>query len=104
MALTRSFKETVQERALEDEAFRHGLLTEAVNHLLIGDLVMGKALLRDMVNATIGFPALGKALNKSPKSLMRMLSTEGNPKADSLFAVLAALQTHEGVKLETRAA
>ncbi|MGH6840484.1 MAG: DNA-binding protein, partial [Methylocella sp.] len=33
MALTRSFKETVQARARRDQAFRDALLTEAVEAL-----------------------------------------------------------------------
>ncbi len=40
--------------------------------------------------------ALGAELHKSPKSLMRMLSDEGNPRADNLFAVVAHLKAHEG--------
>lgn len=104
MALTRSFKETVRERAQEDIEFRQGLLKEAVNQLLAGDLVMGKMLLRDVVNATIGFPELADRLGKSSKSLMRMLGKDGNPKADSLFAILSVLQEEEGIRLEANAA
>jgi hypothetical protein len=48
------------------------------------------------VNATVGFEALGAELHKSPKSLMRMLSEEGNPHADNLFAVISHLKAHEG--------
>jgi len=40
---------------------------------LTGDVDTGKAVLRDFINATIGFDALGTATDKSPKSLMRML-------------------------------
>ena len=36
--------------------------------------------------------ALGRALAKSPKSLMRMLSAEGNPQARNLCEMLAYLQ------------
>ena len=55
MAFTRDFKETVQARARRDPAFREGLLKEGVECLLSGDVDTGKALLRDYVNATIGF-------------------------------------------------
>lgn len=103
MALTKSFSETVRVRAMRDPEFRIGLLQEAVEALLRGDLGEGKILLRDYVNATVGFERLAEATHKSPKSLMRMLSAEGNPRADNLFAVIAQLQRNEGIELEVRA-
>lgn len=97
MALTRDFKETVKARAERDPEFRVGLLEEALDAFLGADLETGKVLLRDYVNATVGFEKLGRQLGKSPKSLMRMLSVEGNPRADNLFALLAHLQAQEDV-------
>lgn len=99
MALTRDFKSTVKARAESDPAFRVGLLQEALEAFLSDDLETGKILLRDYVNATVGFQGLGTALHKSPKSLMRMLSAEGNPRADNLFSVVAHLKAQEGVSL-----
>ena len=92
MALTRDFKETVQARASRDPAFRQALLQEAVAAMLEGDLATGKAILRDYINATIGFEALGRATGTPAKSLMRMLGPRGNPQASNLFAVLGHLQ------------
>jgi DNA-binding phage protein len=103
MALTRNFKETVKLRAERDPTFRVGLLEEAVDAFLEADLDTGKLLLRDYVNATLGFETLGSELAKSPKSLMRMLSAEGNPRADNLFALVAHLQGREGVELRVSA-
>lgn len=102
MVLTRSFKETVRDRAERDPAFRDGLLKEAVDCLLAGDVDTGKLVLRDYVNATIGFGELGDLLDKSPKSLMRMLSIKGNPRADNLFAIIENLQKASGKKLDVR--
>ena len=99
MALTRAFRDTVKDRAARDPEFRVGLLKEAVEALLRGDLDGGKILLRDYVNATIGFEGLAEATHKNPKSLMRMLSIEGNPRAENLFAVIAELQKSEGIAL-----
>ena len=102
MPLARSFRETVRNRAQRDSKFRVGLLKEAVEALLRGELDEGKILLRDYVNATVGFEGLAVATHKSPKSLMRMLSAEGNPRADNLFAVIAHLQKSEGIALDIR--
>ncbi|MEQ8507700.1 MAG: transcriptional regulator [Rhodospirillaceae bacterium] len=104
MALTREFKDTIQARAQRDPAFRVGLLQEAVDAFLGGELEVGKTILRDYVNATLGFDELAKVTNKKPESLMRMLSSKGNPRADNLFDVLAKLQQREGVSLHVQAA
>lgn len=99
MALTRDFKVTVQARAKRDPAFRKALLREAVDTFLSGDVETGKAVLRDLINATVGFARLGQATRRSPKSLMRMLGAGGNPQAKNLFEIVAFLQRHERVRL-----
>jgi DNA-binding phage protein len=103
MALTRAFKETVQARAARDPAFREALLREAVAALLAGDLAAGKAVLRDTINATVGFERLAAATGVPAKSLMRMFGPAGNPRADNLFAVLGELQRATGVRLTVAA-
>ena len=55
MALTREFKDTIAARVQRDPRFREALFTEAMNAYLGGDTKTGKAILRDLVNATIGF-------------------------------------------------
>ena len=100
MPLTRDFRETVQGRAARDPAFREELLKEGVECLLAGDLDAGKIVLRDYINATIGFEELGSLTNKSPKSLMRMFGPSGNPHARNLFEVISRIQEHEGVQFE----
>jgi len=83
MALTRDFKETVKLRAERDIAFREALLTEAVEQLIAGEVEVGKAILRDYINATMGFEKLAKATGTPSKSLMRMFGPKGNPRANN---------------------
>ena len=104
MALTRDFKETIQARVKRDPAFREELLREGVECLLSGDLDTGKAVLRDYINATVGFEELAARTDKSPKSLMRMFGPKGNPQARNLFEIIGYLQEREGVSLEVRPA
>ncbi len=99
MALTRSFKETVAARIARDAGFRQSLLEEAVALFLSGDIQTGKAVLRDYVNATIGFEELAAQTGTPSKSLMRMLGPKGNPTAANLFSVLRSLQQAEGLQL-----
>ena len=100
MPLTRDFKKTIQARIESDPAFRDELLREGVECLLSGELETGKAILRDYINATIGFEKLGGLTQKLLKSLMRMLGPKGNPQARSLFEVIAHLQKSGGLRLE----
>jgi DNA-binding phage protein len=97
MALTRAFKETVQARVTKDQKYREELLREGVECLLTGDLDTGKAILRDYINATIGFEKLSRLTGRPAKSLMRMLGPRGNPQARNLFEVIGQLQRMEGL-------
>jgi hypothetical protein len=102
MTLTRSFRETIKEQ-MADADFRREFLREAVGNMVAGDLDTAKSVLREYINGTLGFVALGEALSKSPKSLMRMLSAEGNPQARNLFEMVAYLQQIEGTVLMVQA-
>ncbi|MBA2549069.1 MAG: transcriptional regulator [Burkholderiaceae bacterium] len=103
MALTRDFKETVAARARRDPRFREALFTEAINAYLGGDLTTGKAILRDLVNATVGFEELAAELDKPSKSLHRMLAPHGNPSTENFFGIVNALQKKTHVKLRVTA-
>jgi DNA-binding phage protein len=102
MALTRDFKQTVVERAQRDPAFARALLDEAATLFLNGEPHTARLILRDLVNATIGFEALAAETAKPAKSLHRMLSKEGNPTMDNLAAILGALRRRLGVELQAR--
>ena len=58
MALTRDFKETVVARVQTDPAFSQALLDEAVTLFVNGESDTAKLILRDLVNATVGFESL----------------------------------------------
>ena len=104
MALTRNFKETIRARVARDAKFRKELLREGVESLLAGDVGTAKTILRDYINATVGFAEVAEATHIPSKSLMRMLGPSGNPQADNLFAVVSFLQRHEGVRFQLKAA
>jgi DNA-binding phage protein len=102
MPLTRDFKHTIQARARREPAFRRALLREAIEAMLAGDLATGKTILRDYINATVGFEQLAEAAEIPSKSLMRMLGPSGNPRADNLFGIIALLQEREGLRFDLR--
>ncbi|MGA7091534.1 MAG: hypothetical protein WBX12_12705, partial [Candidatus Acidiferrales bacterium] len=80
------------------------LLREGIENFLSGDVETGKIILRDFINATVGFTKLGNVTHRSAKSLMRMLGPRGNPQARNLFEIVAYLQHAEGVRFEVRSA
>ncbi|MFZ0314781.1 MAG: transcriptional regulator [Candidatus Korobacteraceae bacterium] len=102
MALTHDFRETVQTRVRRDPAFRKGLLRDAIESFLAGEVPLGKELLRDYINATVGFPDLAAHTKLHVKTLHQMFGPKGNPTASNLFEIVAYLQRQEGVRLQVR--
>jgi DNA-binding phage protein len=103
MPLTRDFKETIRARVERDPKFRKALLREGVETMLTGDVATAKTILRDYVNATVGFTHLAEATHIPSKSLMRMLGPTGNPRAANLFEIVSFLQRREGVRFAIKA-
>jgi len=103
MALTRSFKQTVAERAQRDPAFAQSLLDEAATLFLNGEPEAARMILRDLVNATVGFEELSRETAKPSKSLHRMLSASGNPSMDNLAAIFAVIRSKLGVNIQVHA-
>ena len=60
-------------------------------------------MLRDSINATIGFERLSLATQTPAKSLMRMFGRQGNPTAGNLLGVISVLQKQTGVHLQVAA-
>ena len=100
MTLTRDFKATVKERAARDPAFAKAMLDEAATAFLNGEPHVARLILRDLVNASVGFEGLATETNRPSKSLHRMLSEKGNPSMDNLAAIFGVVRRHLGVTLE----
>jgi DNA-binding phage protein len=92
MALTRDFKKTIVARVERDPAFAKALLDEAATLFLSGEPETARLILRDLVNATLGFERLAKLTATPSKSLHRMLSPKGNPSMDNLAAIFDAMR------------
>jgi DNA-binding phage protein len=103
MRLTRDSRETIRDRAERDPKFRKELLREALEAMLSGEIAVAKTILRDYINATVGFAGLAEATRIPSKSLMRMFGPGGNPRAENLFEVVSFLQHREGVRFKVKA-
>jgi len=101
--LTRDFKETVKERAARDPAFAKALLDEAATLFLNGEPHTARLVLRDLVNASVGFETLAAETNRPSKSLHRMLSEKGNPSMDNLADIFGALRKRLRVEIQAHA-
>ena len=102
MTLTRDFKQTVVERVKRDPAFDNALLDEAATLFLSGEPDAARLILRDLVNATVGFELLAELTHKPSKSLHRMLSPKGNPSMDNLAAIFSAIRDWLKVTFDVR--
>ena len=76
------------------------LLDEAAILFLNGEPEIARMMLRDLVNATIGFEQLAALTEKPSKSLHRMLSPTGNPSMDNLVAIFRAVREKLQVSLQ----
>lgn len=96
MALTREFKDTVMELC-KDPEYRKGLLLEALESYLEGDIVVGNSLLRDYLNGTQAFGEVAKEMQMQEAGLRRMVSANGNATAKNLFRLFKICQGREGI-------
>jgi len=101
MALTRDFKKTIMARVEADPNFAEALLNEAATLFLNGEPDIAKQILRDLVNGIVGFEHLAVKINKSSKSLHRMLSATGNPTMQSLSAIFGTISEILKVNIHT---
>jgi DNA-binding phage protein len=67
-------------------------LERAVTMLLAGELGTTRSLIREAINGSVGYAALSRRTGTPEKSLVRMFGPNGNPRAENLATVLAALQ------------
>jgi DNA-binding phage protein len=103
MALTHDFRQTVAERVEHDPEFAKALFDEAATLFLNGEPDTARLILRDLVNATVGFETLARLTDRPSKSLHRMLSSNGNPSMDNLAAIFGALRGRLRVAIEVHA-
>jgi DNA-binding phage protein len=103
MALTRDFRQTVAARVERDPAFARAMLDEAAALFLNGEPETARMMLRDLVNATVGFERLADLTERPAKSLHRMLSRNGNPSMDNLATIFDVLRSTLNVEIEVHA-
>jgi DNA-binding phage protein len=103
VSLTHDHKKTGVERVERDPAFAKALLDEAATLFLSGEPDTARLILRDLVNATVGFEQLAQLTQKPSKSLHRMLSPKGNPSMDNLAAIFGTVKNNLRVGFDVRA-
>lgn len=75
---------------------------QALESLLLGEVDLAKEILRDYINATVGFPKPAAATKIHVKKIHQMFGSKGNPTARRLFKIVAYLQEAEGVRFDVR--
>ena len=102
MTTTTDFYDTLRDRSETDADFRISLLEVAAESIISGDLEEGKAALRLYIKTSIGYQALADMTGIHPKSLVRMLGPDGNPRASNLTTLLAKALQQEGIRFQVK--
>ncbi|MEL6579041.1 MAG: transcriptional regulator [Cyanobacteria bacterium J06621_12] len=100
MPLTIDSEAITGSRIQRDKKVAQSLYNKAVTRFLNGDTATSRLLLRDLVNATIGFEQLAQETSKPSKSLHRMLSANGNPTMDNLALIFKIVGEQLKIGLE----
>jgi DNA-binding phage protein len=100
--MLKDFSEVVADRIQREPEFARALLGEAIAVFLNGEPDVARLVLRDLVNATIGFEELAAVTGKPSKGLRRMLSAKGNPTMDNLTLIFGVLRQELGVEIQVQ--
>ena len=96
---TTSYKDSLKAMVARNPDMATEMLEDAINALLAGELDEGRLLLRQYVNATIGFGELARRTGKADKNLIRTLGPNGSPTAANLFQIIQTCMKAEGVTI-----
>lgn len=99
-ALHRRMSPLIVRRVKRERVFGQLLLLEAVRAWLNDDVDLAKGLMRRLVDASLGYEHLAATTEGHPKSLIRMLSPQGNPSAKHLTEILTRLARFHGASFK----
>ena len=85
------FENGITERLAGEPDFRRAYADEAFAAFRDGEVSVGLSMLRDIVKARMGFHELANRTGLHEKSLVRALSTRGNPTVRTLGKIGLAL-------------
>lgn len=91
----RAANQTTVELLKNDKQLRIIHLQDAINTLFTDESRVALLMLRDIINATMGFKTLSIKVGKSDKTLMGMLTGASNPTLDSISKIISALIENE---------
>ena len=90
-------KETIRARVERDRNFAQATTRRPRIDASNGDIATAKTILRDYINATVGFTKLAQATRIPSKSLMRMLGPSGTRARRISSKSSCFLQRREGI-------
>jgi len=95
-----SYNDSLKKLVDENPEMGQQMLEGAVNALFQGEIDEGRILLRQYINATLGFAELGRRLDKDPKNIMRSLGPKGNPTLTNLMAMIQACASAQKMEIQ----
>ena len=98
----RHASEFIAEELSKNDNLRRIHLEDAFNTLFTEEYSVAFLMLRDIIKATCGFEVIGRATDIHPKSIMRMLTGDGNPKTINLLKIIHFLIEQEGGNVKVK--
>lgn len=90
--------ELIIQELQDDREFLKEYIEETIRGFFTkGEIGVSCSMLRNIVNATIGFKELASKLDKTDKGLMQMLTVDANPQSANLFQIIQAVLNHENL-------
>lgn len=77
-----------------DPAASQDILAEVRQRILEGEIEVAKGMLRTLIKATCGYPAISEDVGRNSKSIMRMLSPDVDPGIKAFMSVVNATGRH----------
>ncbi|HHL2560840.1 TPA: hypothetical protein ACQ31I_002751 [Yersinia enterocolitica] len=78
----------------DDPAASQDILAEVRQRILEGEIEVAKGMLRTLIKATCGYPAISDDVGRNSKSIMRMLSPDVDPGIKAFMSVVNATERH----------
>ncbi|HEO0718568.1 TPA: hypothetical protein U5E38_003164 [Yersinia enterocolitica] len=78
----------------DDPTASQAILAEVRQRILEGEIEVAKGMLRTLIKATCGYPAISDDVGRNSKSIMRMLSPDVDPGIKAFMSVVNAAERH----------
>lgn len=93
--------EIIVKRLKENQELRIAHMKEIIDCIFEREVRTACIMIRDLINATMGFKELGLKINKSDKAIMTMLNGKTTPNTKNIFSIINEILEYDNLKRNT---